>query len=107
MKLPRWVWVFAFIVCWPSIALAQTPQPIVDGCIHNAQVAVAWTELREKYTKEQAASALLEGVQEGVTLASTIKAINLIWDTNKPANEISSEFYEWCVKTFTPKGPST
>ena len=23
MKLPKWVWIFAFIVCWPSMLLAE------------------------------------------------------------------------------------
>lgn len=36
-KLPMWVWVFAFVVCWPSIVLAD---PVMRAQADGATVTL-------------------------------------------------------------------
>jgi hypothetical protein len=99
MKLPWYVLPMAFFFCWPTLILADhDPRDPTGGCANNAEVAAVWTDLRQKYTKEQAAEAFLKSNPTGSALASTIKAINLIWDNpTKTPQEVAEEFYEWCV----------
>jgi hypothetical protein len=92
------------------LPLSAAANPLLEfACAQNANVARVWAEeIRPKYSKAEAAKALLTPLVDAdptdPNVVCTLKGIELVWaEPHKTPDAIAQEFEAWCLVQFGPR----